>query len=228
MAAEKGLIIAIDGPAGSGKSTTAQLVAEELGYLYIDTGAMYRAATLHVLRSKVDLNDADAVANAVKSCEIRLSANINKTLVLLDGEEVSHEIRTPEVTLQVSAVSEIPRVREILVGAQRAMGAPGGVVLEGRDIGTIVFPDADLKIYLKADLQTRAIRRFIELQAQGIETTVEKVSSSVHERDALDTNRRHSPLRRAEDAVVVDTTDLSIEEQVERIVAMAEKLIDKP
>ncbi len=228
MAGEKGLIIAIDGPAGSGKSTTARLVAERLGYLYIDTGAMYRAATLHVLRSKVDLNDADAVENAVKSCEILLSLNKNKTLVLLDGEEVSHEIRTPEVTLHASAVSEIPHVREILVGAQRAMGAQGGVVLEGRDIGSVVFPDADLKIYLEADLQTRATRRFNELQAQGVEATVEEVSSSMHERDALDINRKHSPLLRAEGAVVVDTTDLSIEEQVERIVAMAEKSIDKP
>jgi len=228
MAGEKGLIIAIDGPAGSGKSTTAQLVAEELGYLYIDTGAMYRAAALHVLRSKIDPNDTAAVVNAVNSCEIRLSGNIHKTLVLLDGEEVSHEIRTPEVTLLTSAVSEIPHVREILVGAQRVIGALGGVVLEGRDIGSVVFPDADLKIYLEADLQTRATRRLSELLAQGVDTTMEEVSSSMHERDAVDTNRKHSPLRRAEGAIVVNTTNLSIEEQVERIVVMAEKLIDQP
>jgi cytidylate kinase len=189
---------------------------------------MYRAATLQVLRSGVDPGDPDAVSAAVRSCEIRLLPKMNKSIVLLDGEEVSDEIRTPEVTLYASAISEIPQVRDILVETQRVMGAQGGVVLEGRDIGSVVFPDADLKIYLEADIQTRVVRRFRELREHGLETTVEDVTSETLERDSRDSSRAHSPLKRSEGAIAIDTTDLSIEEQVEKIVALAKEIIDKP
>jgi len=225
VAGERGLIIAIDGPASSGKSTTARLLAERLGYLYIDTGAMYRAATLKVLREGIDPHDPEAVSRMIESCEISLESLEGGLLVLLDGEDVSDEIRTPEVTLYASAVSEVPHVREILVDAQRAIGARGGVVLEGRDIGTVVFPHADLKIYLEADLQARAERRFHELLAQGEETTVEKVSSSTQRRDARDSSREHSPLRIADDAVIIDTSNLTIEEQVDEVEALARERI---
>lgn len=228
MAGAKGLIIAIDGPAGSGKSTTARLLAGRMGYLYIDTGAMYRAAALKVLREKVDPGDAERVAEAVETCTIRLVREKNSVRVLLDGEDVSDEIRTPEVSLHASAVSEVPQVREILVAQQRAMGEQGGVVLEGRDIGTVVFPDADLKIYLDADLRTRAERRYLELRQRGGETTLEVVSASTQRRDVRDSSRQHSPLKMAEDAVVVDTTNLTIEEQVDTIVALVRERAQEP
>ena len=221
MAGERGLIIAIDGPASSGKSTTARLLAERLGYLYIDTGAMYRAATLKVLREGIDPHDPEAVSRVIESCEISLESLEGGLRVLLDGEDVSDEIRTPEVTLYASAVSEVPHVREILVDAQRAVGARGGVVLEGRDIGTVVFPHADLKIYLEADLRTRADRRRKELQARGTEATVDEVAEDVRRRDAHDSSRERSPLRQAVDAHFIDTSNLTIEEQVDEVEVLA-------
>ncbi len=214
---EEGLIIAIDGPSGSGKSTTARLLAERLGHLYIDTGAMYRAVTLKVLRQDVDPEDAGAVSEVADTCTIRLQQEEDGVRVLLDGEDVSDEIRMIEVTRHVSAVSAVPHVREVLVDAQRAMGAEGGMVLEGRDIGTVVFPDADLKVFLVADLHTRAVRRHRDLVRNGSDITVEAVEEDLARRDAYDSGREHSPLKQAEDAVMVDTTDLTIEGQVDVI-----------
>lgn len=221
MTQERRLIVAIDGPSGSGKSTTARLLARRLGYLYLDTGAMYRAITLRVLREGIEPGDARAVSAAADACTVRLEPAEEGVRVLLDGEDVSDDIRTIAVTRHVSAVSEVPHVREVLVAAQRAIGAEGGVVLEGRDIGTVVFPHADLKVFMKADLQTRAARRHAELLERGTETTQEEVAADLARRDAHDSGRQHSPLRQAEDAVVVDTSDLTIEGQVEEIERLA-------
>lgn len=218
---ERGLIIAIDGPSGSGKSTTARLLARRLDYLYIDTGAMYRAVTLKVLRQALNPEDGDAVAEIAEGCDIRLEAAGDGLRVLLDGEDVSDEIRTPEVTRHVSVVSEVPHVREVLVEAQRVMGEEGGVVLEGRDIGTVVFPRADLKIFMEAELRIRAKRRGAELAERGIEVSAEDVAGDMLRRDEHDSGRPHSPLRRAEDAVVVDTSNLTIAGQVDVIEALA-------
>jgi cytidylate kinase len=221
MAGHHGLIIAIDGPSGSGKSTTARLLAARLNYLYIDTGAMYRAVTLKVRRCGADPEDPEEVSRVADTCRIVLEQDLGGIRVLLDGEDVSSEIRTPEVTRHVSAVSEVPHVREVLVDAQRVMGREGGVVLEGRDIGTVVFPDADLKVYMKADLETRAARRHAELHERGTETGIGVVQADLERRDEHDSSRDHSPLRQADDAIVVDTTDLTIDGQVEVIEALA-------
>jgi len=221
MTAGNRLIIAIDGPAGSGKSTTARLLAARLGYLYIDTGAMYRAATLHILRSGIDPQDRSEVAAAIEGAAIVLEPSVEGVRVFLDGEDVSDEIRSSEVTRTASAVSEVPRVREVLVAAQQRMGAEGGVVLEGRDIGTVVFPEADLKIYLIADVHERAVRRQAELISRGVMVELAEVESDLERRDAHDSGREHSPLRRADDAIEVDTTALTIQEQVARIEELA-------
>jgi cytidylate kinase len=211
------LIIAIDGPAGAGKSTTARRVAQRLGYLYLDTGAMYRAVALKALRQKLDLSAPDALASVADQVQIRLETGGGATRVWLDGVEVTREIRTPEVTEAASRVSTQPRVRAALVRQQRACGAAGGVVMEGRDIGTVVFPDAEVKIFLDASLGERTRRRVAELAAQGVETTPEAVGRQIEARDARDAQREASPLIRAPDAVLVDTDQLSADQVVERI-----------
>jgi len=226
MAGSRGLIVAIDGPAGSGKSTTARLLARRLGYLHIDTGAMYRAMTLKVIRAGIDPSDHEGVSHLADETEIRLASPDNGVRVFLDGEDVSDEIRMLEVTSRASSVSEIPHVRDILVRAQQDMGREGGVVLEGRDIGTVVFPDADVKIYLEADLRTRALRRHQEMISTGIEIQLETVEKDLEERDAYDSEREHSPLRRAPDATITDTSDLTIDQQVDRVEALVKKLIE--
>ena len=226
MAGSKGLIVAIDGPAASGKSTTARLLAGRLGYLYIDTGAMYRAMTLKVIRAGIDPDDRLPVTRLAEQTVIELEPTGKGLRVLLDGEDVSDEIRMPEVTSRASSVSAIPRVREILVSTQQEMGREGGVVLEGRDIGTDVFPDADVKIWLEADLRTRAIRRYRELEAEGTITTPEEVQEDLARRDAHDSEREHSPLMRAPGAIVTDTSHMSIEEQVDYVEALVRELIE--
>jgi cytidylate kinase len=219
------LTVAIDGPAASGKSTTARLVARRLGYLHIDSGAMYRAVTLKVLRKGVDPSDAEGVGAIAASTHVELVPGEPSARVLLDGEDVSESIRQQEVTAAVSAVSLVGAVRQALVHEQRAMGRYGGVVMDGRDIGTVVFPDADLKIFMVAGITERALRRQRELRAAGSEVALETLARDIEERDRKDEARALSPLRRADDAVLVDTSVLSIDEQVAFVVRKAEEML---
>lgn len=220
------MVIAIDGPAASGKSTTSRLTANRLGYLHIDTGAMYRAMTLKILTQKIDLHDTERISRVAEQTEVRLMTGIAGELeVLLDGVDVSEAIRRREVTSAVSAVSSIRRVREVMVREQRRMAEGGGIVLEGRDIGTVVFPNADLKIYMVADVRERARRRNLDLEQQGHLVPIELLESEILERDAKDTQRDVSPLRQAEDAIVLDTSKLTVDEQVEFIVQRVQSLL---
>jgi len=221
----KKIIIAIDGPAASGKSTTAKRVAAQLGYLHVDTGAMYRAMALKVLRKRIEPHNALSIASLADSTSVRLILKNGKVIVMLDGEEVSDEIRLPEVTNIVSPVSTVPEVRKLMVQEQRVMGHDGGIVLEGRDIGTIVFPKADLKIFMLADVHERAVRRKKELNEKGVEVALDVLEKEIEERDRIDSGRSVSPLRKAEDAIELDTTNLSIEQQVEFIVEKARQKI---
>ncbi len=219
----KQLIIAIDGPAASGKSTTAKLVAARLQYLHVDTGAMYRAMTLKVIESGIDLKDVKAIAALARSTKIRLVPREDSFGVELDGADVTEKIRTPKVTSPVSAVSMIAEVRQRMVQEQRAMGKNGAIVLEGRDIGTVVFPEADLKIFMVANQRERATRRGKEMAAKGIATEIDELEKEIVERDNKDTTRSISPLTKAHNAIVLDTTELTIEEQVEFIVKKAKE-----
>ncbi|CUS87932.1 cytidylate kinase [Candidatus Kryptonium thompsonii] len=221
------IIIAIDGPAGSGKSTTARLVAQKLGYTYIDTGAMYRALTLKVIESNVDPNDEDSIVKLAENTRIDLIYENGNLKVILDNRDVRDKIRTPEVTSLVSVVSAHPKVRDIMVKKQRELGKDGGVVIDGRDIGTVVFPNADLKIFMTADVKERAKRRQKELKAQGFEIEIEKLIKEIEERDEFDSNREISPLKKADDAIEIDTTNLTIEEQVELVLKKAYELINQ-
>ncbi|HUI08870.1 MAG TPA: (d)CMP kinase [Bacteroidota bacterium] len=214
----RNLVIAIDGPAASGKSTTARLVAEKLGYLHVDTGAMYRAVTLKVLRTGLSPADAARIGHLLESTHVALRRDGPAIRVLLDGEDVTAEIRTPEVTRAVSAVSRHRAVREAMVREQRTMGAAGGIVLEGRDIGTVVFPDADVKFFMTAGIEARARRRREELRARGDSPEFGELMAEIRERDRLDSTREESPLRKAEDAIEIDTSDMTIDDQVRAVV----------
>ncbi len=216
----KKILIAIDGPAGSGKSTTARLVARKLGYVYIDTGAMYRAMTLQVLNSKLDPVNEAGVVELARRTAISL-VNGGELRVILDGVDVTEAIRSEEVTNNVSLVSSYPAVRELMVAKQREIGSSKGCVIDGRDIGTVVFPDADLKFYMVADIMERARRRQEELSSNGAELPIVQVVRELNERDFKDSTRQTSPLRKAEDAIEIDTTKLTIDEQVEIILNYA-------
>ncbi len=222
---QRKLVIAIDGPAAAGKSTTAKLVAGRLGYLHIDTGAMYRAVTLKVLRAGIPPDDHAAVARMLDSTRVELRQSGASISVLLDGEDVSEEIRTPAVTRAVSEVSSQHAVREAMVREQRRMGSAGGIVLEGRDIGTVVFPDADLKFFMIAGIDARARRRRDEFRARGVDASLDSLRKEIEDRDRLDSTRTESPLRRAADAVVVDTSDMTIEQQVDFVVRRARAIL---
>jgi len=221
------IIIAIDGPAGSGKSTTARLVAQKLGYIYIDTGAMYRALTLKVIESGIDPKDENSIVELAEKTKIELLYQNGNLKVMLDDKDVTEKIRTPEVTSLVSIVSAHPKVRNVMVKKQRELGKNGGVVMDGRDIGTVVFPDADLKIFMNADIKERARRRQKEMQMQGFDADIEELVKEIEERDKLDSTREVGPLKKATDAVEIDTTNLTIDEQVELVLKLAYELINK-
>lgn len=212
-------IVAIDGPAGSGKSTVSKLIAARLGLLYIDTGAMYRALTLKAMRQGADLEDGEALTKLARSAKIDLR-NISGSLkVFLDGEDVSGLIRTPELTNNVKFIARVPGVRQEMVVAQRAIGKRSSAVLEGRDIGTVVFPDARFKFYLDADVEERSRRRHKELLETGQNTELSAIKNDVIKRDESDMKRDVGALKKAPDAVLVDTTDLSIEEVTEKLLS---------
>jgi cytidylate kinase len=221
------IVIAIDGPAAAGKSTTARLVAERLGYLHVDTGAMYRAMTLKVLSQGIDPNNGAEVERVAEQTEIRLERETGSLRVFVDGRDVTEEIRRPEVERAVSAVSSYRKVREVMVREQRRMGERGGIVLEGRDIGTVVFPEAGLKIYMVANVEERARRRQKELEAQGIKTSIEDLVREIVMRDDRDSNRALSPLRKADDAIILDTSTMTIDQQVDFIVKKAKEITER-
>ena len=214
--------IAIDGPSGAGKSTIARLVAKELGFRYIDTGAMYRACTLKVLRKNVDVNDEAAVSAIAEEISIRLEDENGLPFIFMDGENVSDAVRGTEVTSNVSVVCRYPAVREAMVELQRAMADEGGVVMDGRDIGTYVLKNAALKVFLTADVRERGHRRYVEWQQKGIgsDMSEEDVINDLIRRDEMDMNRELNPLRRAEDALLLDSTHLSIEEVTAKIISL--------
>lgn len=202
-------------------------MAERLGYLYVDTGAMYRAATLKVLRAGVPPGEQERVAALVESARIELRSGNGMLRVLLDGEDVTEEIRTPDVTRAVSAVSSIRRVRDVMVREQRRMGRDGGIVLEGRDIGTVVFPDADLKFFMVAGIDARAHRRGNELRTRGIPADIERLKNEIRDRDTLDSTRSESPLKKADDAIEVDTSEMTIEQQVAFVIETARRVMEE-
>jgi cytidylate kinase len=219
----KKLIIAIDGPSGVGKSTLSKVLSHELGYLNLDTGAMYRCVALAALRQGIDAGNHVALRKLCSEIVIEFARNNGDESVLLNGENVSFEIRSPEISLLTAAVAACPDVRQAMVARQRELGAAGGVVLEGRDIGTVVFPNADVKFFLKASAEVRGQRRFLEFQAKGVAAELARTVAEVEARDAADTNRTTSPLRQAEDAVVIDTTEMDISQVLERMFAVIAK-----
>jgi cytidylate kinase len=222
---QRKIVIAIDGPAASGKSTTAKLVAERLGYLHIDTGAMYRAITLKVVDQKLPFDARDQIQSLAERTNIQLEQRNGQSRIFVDGSDVTEAIRSPEVTKRVSLISSHPSVREVMVREQRRMAEAGGVVLEGRDIGTVVLPNADLKIFMVADVSERARRRKMELQQAGVDVDEAALRAEIEERDRLDSTREASPLRKADDAFLLDTSGLTVEQQVEFIITKAHEII---
>ena len=217
----KKIVIAIDGYSGTGKSSTAKQVADRLGYTYIDSGAMYRAVTYFFLQEGVDFSDDEQVMRSLKGCEITFDGpSIN-----LNSENVDHQIRTMEVNQSVSQVSTISEVRKKLVEQQRKMGEAKGVVMDGRDIGTVVFPNAELKVFMTADMDVRAERRRKELVKKGIEEKLDTIKANLKKRDQIDSTRADSPLKKAEDAKEIDTSHLTLNQQIDKIVEMAESII---
>lgn len=214
MTRERGIVIAVDGPSGAGKSTISRALSKRLEYLEIDTGAMYRAMAWLARESGLNLEDEQAVQSFSQTAEVELQLHNGTTRVLANGRDVTHEIRTPEISMLTSKVSKLAPVREAMMTLQRKMGARGGVILDGRDIGTVVFPDAELKFFLSASAEERGRRRFLELQAKGIAINLEDTIKEVAQRDRQDSERELAPLRQAEDAIPIDSTGLTIEQVI--------------
>jgi len=217
---KKNVVIAIDGPAGSGKSTVSKLVARRLNLLYLDTGAMYRALTLKMMKSGVDPEDTASIIKIIHKTKINLTVEPGQDpRIFLDGEDVSKEIRTPEVTQMVKYSARIPEVRKHMVEIQRSIAGREGAVVEGRDIGTVVLPEASFKFYLDAAEEERSMRRFKELKEMGTDVSLSEIKADVKSRDASDMSRKVAPLKKAEDAVCIDSTEMSIDEVVDRILS---------
>lgn len=221
----KKIIVAIDGPAGSGKSTAAKLLAEKLGCIYLDTGAMYRAITYTVLANNV-ADDIDKLISLVRSLDIKLEFKEGVTVVFVNGENVTDKIRTPEVNAKVSDISKIPEVRAELVKIQRSLGEKGSIVAEGRDTTTVVFPEADVKIYLTAELDTRAQRRLKEFLEKDQNVTLEDVKENLNKRDTIDSSRKVSPLRIADDAIEFDNNSIPIDKEIDQLVKMINEILE--
>ncbi|KOS63651.1 (d)CMP kinase [Lysinibacillus agricola] len=220
---KKNIQIAIDGPAGAGKSTIAKIVAEALGFTYIDTGAMYRAVTYKAMQQNIHLDDETKLAEMLASSKIELKPSPQGQLVFLDGNNVSAEIRSNEVTSSVSQVAAHAKVRELLVTQQQKLATNGGVVMDGRDIATHVLKNAELKIYMSATVEERARRRFLDNQKRGIESSIEKLQEEIALRDKMDSEREASPLIQAEEAIFLDTTALSIDGAAQAILKLAQE-----
>lgn len=217
--------IAIDGPAAAGKSTVAKIVAEQLNYIYIDTGAMYRSLTLEALNKGIDLEDENELVKSLENMTISLKPGKDGQLVYINGRDVTSEIRSAAVTANVSTVSKHPRVRKEMVRRQQLLAASGGVVMDGRDIGTHVLPNAEVKVFLLASAEERARRRYLELTKKGEKTDFEKLKQEIEARDKQDMERETAPLKKAEDAVEIDTTSKTIDEVVENILAIVKERI---
>lgn len=218
--AETRCVIAIDGPAGAGKSTVARTVARELGYVYIDSGAMYRALTLAVMRAGIAPDASEEVAGVADEAQVTLSPGPTGNRVYLDGDDVTEAIRDPETSAAVSYVAAVPQVRNRLVALQQQMAREGGVVMDGRDIGTVVLPGADVKVFLNASVEERARRRWEELRSSGHEQQLAVIRANIEQRDTIDAARAVAPLRKADDAVEIDTTKKTIAEVVEDVLQL--------
>ncbi|ARO63974.1 (d)CMP kinase [Bacillus cereus] len=224
---DKRISIAIDGPAAAGKSTVAKVVAKELSYVYIDTGAMYRTLTYAALEQKVDIENEEQLMEVVKNVNIEFQQGENTQLVFLNGQDVSEVIRTPDVTNRVSIVAKHRLVREEMVRRQQELAKKGGVVMDGRDIGTHVLPDAEVKIFMLASVEERAERRHLENLNKGFDSNLEQLKEEIAQRDNLDSEREVSPLKKADDALELDTTSLSIEEVVQKIMSIVSGVFAK-
>ena len=222
----KKLTIAIDGPSGAGKSTVAKSLAKRLGYVYIDTGAMYRSVALKVKEKGISPEDRSALKELASSLHVTFATEGDQTHVFCDGEDITSAIRTPEISRLASFISKQKEVRKSLVQFQRKMGEEGGVVLEGRDIGTVVFPDADVKFYLDADRDERVRRRYDEMIQRGMEVDFRETKEALVQRDHDDMHRTHSPLKRANDALWIDSTHRSVEEVVEEMVCLVKAKVN--
>jgi cytidylate kinase len=221
---KNGLVIAIDGPSGAGKSTTARFLAERLGYIYIDTGAMYRAVGWKAKREGIDPADEAGLAALCSRTEVTIRKDNSDPRFFVDGNDVSGEIRTPEMGLMASAVSKSPAVRARLLLLQRELGRHGGVVMDGRDIGTVVFPDAQVKFYLDAGAGERGKRRYLELTAKGMNVDLARITREIEERDRQDSSREIAPLKKADDAVLIDSSAMSIDEVLDRMLSEIKKV----
>ena len=219
------IAVAVDGPAGAGKSSISKIVAKKLGYLYIDTGAMYRSVTWAVLHNHIDVNNQKAVEALLPELELTMEASDDSCKVFISGQDVTDFIRTPQVNNAVSIVASYKGVRQYLVERQRLMAEAGGVILDGRDIGSVVLPNAELKIYLTASVEARAMRRYLEVKGTVNEQTLEDIKDSVMQRDDMDKNRKESPLIQVEDAVLVDSSEMTFDETVEHILHLVQARI---
>lgn len=219
------IAVAVDGPAGAGKSSISKIVAKKLGYLYIDTGAMYRSVTWAVLHNHIDVNNQKAVEALLPELDLTMEASDDSCKVFIAGQDVTDFIRTPQVNNAVSIVASYKGVRQYLVERQRLMAEAGGVILDGRDIGSVVLPNAELKIYLTASVEARAMRRYLEVKGTVNEQTLEDIKDSVMQRDDMDKNRKESPLIQVEHAVLVDSSEMTFDETVEHILHLVQERI---